>query len=196
MNGGLADLTEAVARVAVTFLAQSTLLIAWALVAARWAEGTAVWRSAIYRASVIAVAVLPLVAALLLNAGVSVACLPFPDAPTVASLSADGGGASPSARPESRPVPEPASTPSLEPASPAPTAAPLTAPSTNWLPWLHSGLALLWGVGASVLLARLIASHVAMSRIRKRSGIADNVHAAVELRNLAEKLGIPAPALR
>ena len=81
----IVDVANTIARVGAHFFIQSAALIAIAFVVARFAARTAAVRSAIYRATLVAVIALPAVAWVGSRAGVSFVSVPFPEARLVAA---------------------------------------------------------------------------------------------------------------
>ena len=162
------------------FLLHSGILIAAALLVARLFGKSGLARSAIYRATLVAVILAPVVSFSLERGGLSyavrlpkvqpaAAVMPSDPAPMYGWSGAAHAGAAHAAPPvkASRPMPKPATI-----------------------------IAALWAAGACLLAAWLLISHVALWRTRRRSVPVKDASTLDRLKHLCERLRVRAPGLR
>ncbi|NQT86185.1 hypothetical protein HQ560_05430 [bacterium] len=190
MTTDLWAVTHAIAQAGASYLVQSTLLLGVALVAARLMGGTAATRSAIYRASLAAAAVLPLVAVLALGTGAAFGVVPFPQ--PSAPMNTEGWHAVESDGPDG----------SYVPARTTDTDSGGSAGSTDIAAEPHSTgeyvcaiFAGLWFWGSCTLLAHLLVCHCSLAQLRRRARLCVDLDLMGELHNLSERLGVRPPRL-
>jgi beta-lactamase regulating signal transducer with metallopeptidase domain len=164
------------------FLLHSSILIAAALLLARLFGKSGLARSAIYRATLLAVILAPVVSFSIERVGLSCAVrLPaaqpaavvMPSDPAPMYASSEAADAAP---------------PSLRVARPEKASLPMPKPETI--------IAALWAAGACLLAAWLLISHVALWRTRSRSVPVEDPSTLARLKSLCERLRVRAPGLR
>jgi beta-lactamase regulating signal transducer with metallopeptidase domain len=203
--------TTALAGPVLTWLFQSSALLAFGLLAGRLLKrtGPAV-QSGIYRTTLVAVLVCPLASALLSAAGYDglTLRLPAPRAsrdreappvtasapPTTHSVLATGDrealNREPSERPSSAVAPS-----RSKPVIPSASSSPPGAPSVFWTKEAAAAVGLIaWMLGAAVLGARLLVGHARMSRLRAMAVPAEGGEDAL-CQELADRIGVGAPAV-
>jgi len=137
MSHELVEWANAVARTGGGLLVQSSVLIAVGLAVACFAAKGAAARSAIHRATLVAVAALPLVGVALSYAGLSLLAVPFPEAKLVEEQAGPAVAAERPARPEAEAAPAAQAEPRTEPI-PAPVPAPACSITASRSPSLSS----------------------------------------------------------
>jgi len=226
MNQGAIELTGAITRAGVNFLVQSSVVIAVALLAGRFAARTAAVRSAIYRATLVALGLLPAVGFVLSVAGVSFVSLPFPVArlvpvaPDTMPLQARRSAevlehSAPASLGSEGPLPIPEETGAEGAFVAAPVQETFTPPERaleetatrraaparqavvrpNSAACLYAAFALLWAVGALLMLAHLALCHVWLMRVRARAQPMADRAVLDELSASSAKMGVRAPGL-
>ena len=193
MNVGLVGLADTIVRAGLSFLIQSTILIAVALATARWLARTAAVRSAIYRATLLAVVALPVVSVMFLSAGFSVGVVPLPEGRAVLT----------------GPALVPAAPGQAEPRGAHRAFSKEVLAGKFWLPdeavestWptdlagcLYTGLAAAWAGGTALLLVLLARANHVLAQIRLHADLVPDGVLLAELRAIAARAGVRPPEL-
>jgi beta-lactamase regulating signal transducer with metallopeptidase domain/protocatechuate 3,4-dioxygenase beta subunit len=215
----LAEGSKALAEFGLTWLCQSSALLATGLLAGRMLRrsGPAV-QSAIYRTALAAVFICPVASVLLAKAGFDGVVLRLPvrtdaieGAPTPIRTPVSGvvspglaaqrhlledlGGRFEPAKPAVEAIPPAAESPATSP-PPVALAAP-TRVRTSESAWLAAGVAVglvIWGLGASLMVLRLAVGIRQMVRLRAAASRAEPVEEALCL-ELARRMSLTAPAV-
>ena len=170
------------------FLLHSGILITAALLVARLFGRSGLARSAIYRAALLAVILAPVVSFSIERSGLSWS-VPLPAAALPATAIMP---------PPLEPAPMYVSTEAAHvgaaDAGPAHVLPPVKA--SGPMPKPATIIAALWAVGACLLAARLLISHAALWRTRRRSVPVEDPSTLARLRGLCERLRVRAPGLR